>query len=389
MFFPSEHPSPEFQRLKKVLAGEEKAKRVPFVECDLEDEMMDLLSSKIMGKKVPYTEVEKIKQKKISRFLQGHQVVLLTDEEEKIYLQRYIEFFFKMGYDYVPDIRPFYFLMAMIKPKVRIAKDTATVAPRKGGREWAEEGKGVITSWEDFERFPWERMEIQMEEYYKFLSKNLPEGMKTMTCGSIFEQLLERLLGFEGLFYLLHDQPDLVKAVANRWGEIMYSFYKDIITLDIVGGIWHTDDLGYKTATMLSPDILRKLIFPWFKKYASLAHRYGKIFWLHSCGNPLGVMEDLIEDVRIDAFHAFQDVIIPVGEFKKKYGNRIAVLGGVDVDKLCRLEEESLREYVRGILDECMPGGRFALGSGNGIPNYVPWKNYLIMLEEGLRWKSN
>ena len=30
--------------------------------------------------------------------------------------------------------------------------------------------------------------------------------------------------------------------------------------------------------------------------------------------------------------------------------------------KLCRLDEDNLRKYVKGILDECMPN-RYALGS--------------------------
>ena len=99
-------------------------------------------------------------------------------------------------------------------------------------------------------------------------------------------------------------------------------------------------------------------------------------------------MEDLIEKVKIDAFHSFQDSIMPVWEFKKKYGDRIATLGGVDVDKLSRFSEQRLRKYIKKILCKCMPDGRYALGSGNTVANYVPVKNYLIMLEEGLRWKS-
>ena len=56
------------------------------------------------------------------------------------------------------------------------------------------------------------------------------------------------------------------------------------------------------------------------------------------------------------------------------------------MDKLSRLDKNSLRNYIRNILDECMPGGRYALGSGKSIANYIPVENYLIMLEEGLRW---
>ena len=94
---------------------------------------------------------------------------------------------------------------------------------------------------------------------------------------------------------------------------------------------------------------------------------------------------DLIEDVKIDAFHSFQDVIIPIGRFMERYGDRIAGFGGVDMDCLARMEEDELRQYVRSILDDCMPG-RFALGSGNTVANYIPVDNYLAMLDEARRW---
>jgi len=57
----------------------------------------------------------------------------------------------------------------------------------------------------------------------------------------------------------------------------------------------------------------------------------------------------------------------------------------VSMDKLGRMEENDLRAYVRGILDECMPK-RFALGSGNTVANYIPVRNYLTMIAESRRW---
>lgn len=141
---------------------------------------------------------------------------------------------------------------------------------------------------------------------------------------------------------------------------------------------------------MLSPEFLRQFVFPWLKRYAALAHEHGKMFWLHSCGNHYKprTIEDLIEDVQIDALHSFQDVVLPVADFKARYGERVAALGGVDVDKLARRTDEAdLRAYIRGILEQCVPGGRFALGSGNSVANYIPLQNYCIMLEESRRWQ--
>jgi len=393
MLFPLESPSPSFQKLEAVLRGKKKPKKVHLLELAVDREIMENITENIMKKRFFYREAEEVRQQKLIAFRKGEKLAPLTENRERAYYKQYINFYLRMGYDCFPDVRPHRYISSMIVPKVRVAKDTASL-PRKGGyrgsskregyREWAEEGLGLICSWEDLERLPWDRMRLSLDSHYDFLNKNIPPGMKALVTGSLYEQVLERLLGHQGLFFLLYDNPRLVEEVSNRWGRVLYDFYQDVIKREVVGGICHLDDLGFKTGTMVRPDALKAIFFPWFKKYSQLAHEHGKMFWLHSCGNVLEIMEDLIEDVGIDAFHSFQDVIIPVTEFKKRYGDRIAILGGVDVDKLARLDENNLRRYIRKILDECMPEGRYALGSGNSITNYIPVKNYLIMLEESL-----
>jgi uroporphyrinogen decarboxylase len=374
MLFPLKKPLPDFESLIKVIKGERESKKVHFVELLIDHEVQKVIVEDLMGEKwVPP-----------ARGLFGASGV--TENEEASWKQN-INFYYRMGYDYLPDIDPILRLQAFFTTS-RIADDTASIS--KGKRIWAEEGKGMISSWEDLERFPWKKIEeikFALESYYDFLSRNLPEGMKVLVILGLYEPVLEFILGYEGLFYLLYDQPDLVKEVFNRLGNIVYDIYKSIVSLQIIGGIFHADDLGFKTSTMLSPKYLREIVFPWFKKYSFLAHENGKIYMYHCCGYKSEIIEDLIEDVRIDALHSFEDICCPIIEFKKRYGRRIAVLGGVDMDKLCRLDEKDLREYIRKILEECVPGGRFALGSGNSIANYVPIKNYLTMLDEGLKWR--
>lgn len=84
---------------------------------------------------------------------------------------------------------------------------------------------------------------------------------------------------------------------------------------------------------------------------------------------------------------SFQDVILPTADFQARYGSRIAALGEVDMDSLVRLDETGLRAYVRDILGRCMLGGRFALGLGNTVANYVPLADYMAMLDEARCWR--
>jgi uroporphyrinogen decarboxylase len=119
---------------------------------------------------------------------------------------------------------------------------------------------------------------------------------------------------------------------------------------------------------------------------AEMAHAAGKPYLLHACGNLSSILDDLIDDVRIDARHSFEDTIEDVRTVKRTYGQRIALLGGIDLDFLCRSTPEQVRERTRSTLDACLPGGGYCLGTGNSVANYIPLDNYLAMWDEGCRY---
>jgi uroporphyrinogen decarboxylase len=191
------------------------------------------------------------------------------------------------------------------------------------------------------------------------------------------------LMGYVPFSLALKDDPALVDAVAEKVGDLLVTVFSTAATMPGVGALWLGDDMGFKTSTMVSPEVLRKIVFPWQKKLGEVAHTSGLPFLLHSCGNLTQVMDDLIDDVGIDAKHSFEDVIQPVSEAKTLYGDRVAVLGGIDVDFLCRASENEVRAYTRQVIDDCAPGGGWALGTGNSVANYIPVQSYLAMLDEG------
>jgi len=357
---PLKNPSPDFETLVKVLKGEAAPKKAHLVELGIDHEIIRDIAEKMLGKKwIP-----------------------VSDETLKESYTVIVDVWHRMGYDFYPAWPEWKNFPEFKAP--RVSEDEQTLTKK---RNWAEEANGIIKDWKDFEKIDWDgiRHDLRMLD---ILSGIIPEGMKLTITYPMYHLAADSFFGAQNLFFLSHDSPDLVEAVFQKCGQLVYDMYKEAIQHPAVGAIFHGDDLGHKTGLTFNPAFYRKHLFPWYKKYASLAHEQGKMYLHHCCGNVLDIMEDLIEDIGIDAFHSFQDTIIPVSDFKKRYGGRIATLGGVDVDKLCRLKESELRDYVRGILDECMGGGRYAIGSGNSVTNYVPVKNYIIMVDEALKWES-
>ena len=405
--FPLKNPRPDFEALEGVLLGRQEPKRAHIIDV-ADAEVIKHLSQTLMEEDFPEMDEslfsggsDSHRQKKLTGFLAGRGFKLLDGELDEVRIRRDIAFYYRMGVDFVPDFAPGLYMGSMIAALAaeeglagggaRHAADTAEEKLSRGQRNWQEEKTGIIRSWEDFERIPWDRVYLDalgMDEYYRYFGKQLPDGMTVTAISGIFEPgLVGALFGFEDLCYFLYEQPDLVRAVAEKWGQLNFDLYERMISAKCVGLLWHVDDMAYSKQTMISVEHLRELILPWLKQYADLAHERDKMVWLHCCGNIYPLMEDLIEDVGFDAKHSFEDSVMPVAEHMETYGQRLAGLGGVDMDKLCRLPENELRAYCRSILDACMPYGRFAYGSGNSITNYVPLDNVLAMLEEGYNYR--
>ena len=355
--FLNERREPDFEALTRVLKGQELPGRVHFAEIGWHDDLMKVVVEKYMHRKwVP----------------QGEQP---TED----YFRMYLEFLVRGGYDFVP-VWPEW--LNVPEPRQRLAKDTAS---RTGAdRSWTEEAGGIITSFQDYEQIDWAGMTSNLKPL-EMLLKLLPTGMKIVICDELFAKAFKWFFGFEDLFIFSAEQPELVATVLDTWGRKVHDAYEHIIGYEEIGAIFHADDIGFRTGLLLSPDFFRKQVFPWIGKYADLAHENGKMFWLHSCGNIAAVREDLI-GLGVDAFHSFEEAICPVSQFTEQYGDRVATLGGIDMDRISRLSQQQLRQYVRGTLEACMPG-RYALGTGNTATNYVPAENFLAMLEEGHRWR--
>lgn len=343
---------PDYRHLEKVLENE-KARRLPLYEHHIDLPFI----SKYLGREIA---------------LQGNQ-----PEDYNHFYHQVISFWKEMTYDAfdheaaICDIYP----------------DHGAII---GGRP------GPIQTRADFNRYPFDEIPqifwSKYEPHLEAIRHVMPPGMKAYGgCGyGIFESAQD-LVGFEPLCIMQYLDPDLFRDLFTRIGDLyvelwsaMAARYSDIFVFYRMG-----DDLGYKNSTMLSPETIREFILPQYKRVIDIVHSSGKKFLLHSCGCIFDVMDDLLA-LGIDAKHSNEDQIAPFDTWAEKYGDRIGLLGGIDVNTLCL---KSYDEIYREVLEK---GTRYrekckgyALGSGNSIPGYVPVEGFAAMIDAAREIRLN
>ncbi len=237
-----------------------------------------------------------------------------------------------------------------------------------------------IQDWEDFERFDWGNPFDHDTDDLQRIVPYLPEGMKIMVMGpgGVLENMIA-LMGYDRLCAGLYDDPGLVRAVADRVGQALVDYYRSAVDYPSVGFLCSNDDWGFATQTFLSPSDLRRYVFPWHKKIVEVAHALGKPCILHSCGYYGDIIEDVIEDMRFDGRHSYEDKICPVEDAYEQLVGRIAVMGGIDMDYMTRKSPDEIRERALAMLERSRDRGGYFLGTGNSVPETVPIENFLAL----------
>jgi len=361
------NPSPDIEQFIAVIKGRRKPQKVHLAELFADQEIMQWCTENLFGEK--WTAISE-DPNNISQM--------------KAHLLCEIEYWYRMGYDYIRVTGGVTF-----DPNIVFSKDTAGELARSQ-RGWANMRTGPIQSWRDFESYPWPRVKDESVWMYEFVSDNLPGGMGIFVCptSGFLEIPMEKLIGFESLSMMIYDEPSLVEAVFSRVRETLLDVYRRTVELPKVTGFFQGDDMGFKTGTLLNPQILRKYCFPGHRALAQLAHSRGKLYFLHCCGKLDQIMDELITDIGIDAKQSFEDVIMPVEQFHNRYAERIGTLGGLDIGILAEASCDEVSRRSRQILDSCMPKGRYAFGSGNTVANYCKMDNVLAMFAEAFKWPN-
>ncbi|MDD2707212.1 MAG: uroporphyrinogen decarboxylase family protein [Verrucomicrobiae bacterium] len=243
---------------------------------------------------------------------------------------------------------------------------------------------GVITDRASFKACAWQNPDDAQYQALDEVAAELPSGMKIIPSGpgGVEENAIE-LIGFEELCFMMADDPDLTQEIFDKIGSSLLRYYELAAAHRAVGACMVNDDWGFKTQTLLSVAQMRKYVFPWHQKIVAAIHKAGKPAILHSCGYYEQIVDIMIDELKFDARHSYEDAIEPVEKAYERFKGRMAVLGGIDVDFVCRSTPEQVYQRSSAMLKQGASSG-YALGTGNSVPEYVPHDHYFAMINAAL-----
>ena len=193
--------------------------------------------------------------------------------------------------------------------------------------------------------------------------------------------------GMEVALMKMMTEPEMFKAVIDRITRfylkangIFYEAGKGRLDAVLIG-----NDFGSQTGLMLSPDLLRELVFPGTRELIGQAKSYGLKVIHHSCGAVADIIPDLIE-MGVDVIHPIQALAAGMDpqDLKSRFGGKVSFCGGVDAQNLLvngtPRETRNKANELKGIF----PSGLIISPSHEAILPDIPPANIEALFKEAI-----
>ena len=212
---------------------------------------------------------------------------------------------------------------------------------------------------------------LEDSQYDDFRKKKELYGNEKWMIGSSQISIYEACWYLRGLDTFMMDmalEPEYAERLMDKVMQFPLNAAKKYIELG-ADMVWFGDDIAMQTGMMMSVDMWRKffksrlaLLFAECKKLNPNV----KIAY-HSCGQCTDILDDMIE-IGLDVLNPIQPMAIDPFKTKKRYGKRLALFGGLCVQKVMPFgSAEDVRNAVEKLTSEMGAGGGYILAPAHHI----------------------
>ena len=222
---------------------------------------------------------------------------------------------------------------------------------------------------------------------YREVRAKCADDARFMTCGVVgpFDQM-SPMCGHENLLMGMGLDGEWVRAMADLYAAVAIRLLEMLFAREgLPDGLWVWEDLGFKHRPFMSPAMYRSLLYPAHKRIFDFAHSCGLPVVLHCDGYVEALIPALIE-AGIDCL---QPLEVKAGmdllRLKQRYGDRIALIGGMDERVLESNDLPAVEAELLAKLPGAMAGGGYVLQVDHSVSPLVEYATYRYFVERGLQ----
>jgi uroporphyrinogen decarboxylase len=129
---------------------------------------------------------------------------------------------------------------------------------------------------------------------------------------------------------------------------------------------------------LISPELYKKYALPYEKMVVNYAHKFGKKYTIHICGDTSAILEDILE-TDTDAVEL--DHKTDILRAHDLYKDKVVFIGNIDPSGiLARGTIEEVQNKTERLLQIYDDSPRFILNAGCAIPAFTPQENLRAMI---------
>jgi len=179
----------------------------------------------------------------------------------------------------------------------------------------------------------------------------------------------------------LVDEPDKLKANAEAMVNGALERGERFRKHGGLDGWALCSDYCFNTGPFLSPPQFREFVTPYLTKLCSSYRDMGFYTIKHTDGNIMPILDQLVE-AGPHALHSLDPQAgVDIAEVKRRYGNRVCLIGNVNCGKLDTGTDEEVVEDARYCLKHGMPGGGYIFSTSNCVYTGMRLARYELMLD--------
>ena len=181
-------------------------------------------------------------------------------------------------------------------------------------------------------------------------------------------------MGIDTFGLALYDNPGLVETILDMYCDwtAVVAEHAGQLGFDV---FITTDDMAHKSGPFFSPEVFRNLVMP---RYRRVAERITLPWIVHTDGNVLPFVEDFIR-LGVTGLHPIEKGAMDIRAMKRDYGDRLCLLGNVDLNILGLGTPDDVDREVRELIRDVGPGGGYIVTSGNSLASYLLPENVIAL----------